>query len=247
MPTPRNVQRDEANWLLTALPDHAYARVANHLEPVKLAIHDTIFEPDASIDYAYFPQAGCLSMITVMQDGSGVEVGTIGREGMSGISLLHGIEFVPIRCIVQIDGAARRMARASFVEMLRQSAELLGIMQRYAEVWTNQVAQSGSCNAVHSVDKRCARWLLMTQDRLDSDVLPLTQEFLSIMLGVRRASVTLAAGSLQDAGLIRYTRGQVTVLDRVGLEAATCECYHAMRSTYERLLPRLTPRAARAS
>ena len=238
MNTRRNDPRDEANWLLAALPEPSYRRLAEQAETVNLVHRQVLFEAGAAIDYAHFPQAGCLSMITVMDDGSAVEVGTIGFEGMSSVSLVHLVDSVPTKCVVQIGGSAKRIPRAAFVAELRASAELLSIMQRYAQVWTDQIGRSGSCNALHSIEERCARWMLMTHDRVESDVLFLTQDFLAIMLGVRRPSVTLAAAALQQAGLIEYSRGKITILDRGGLESAACECYPATRAAYERLLPR---------
>jgi CRP-like cAMP-binding protein len=221
---------------LAALSDDAYARVSDQCETLPAALKDVLFLADASIDYAYFPQSGCLSLITVMGGGMAVEVGTVGWEGMAGISLLHGVTSVPTQCIVQVAGTIKRIASSTFLVELEDNKELSGLLHRYAQVWTNQVGRSGSCNAVHSIEERCARRLLLTRDRVDSDVLSLTHEFLAVMLGVRRSSVTLAAESLKQAGLIRYTRGKITVLDRLGLEAASCECYAAMRASYTQLL-----------
>jgi CRP-like cAMP-binding protein len=237
MNTRRDLERGEANWLLAALPEASYRRIVEQSETVDLDYRQVMFEADQPIDYAHFPQAGCLSMVTVMDDGNAVEVGTIGHEGMSGISLVNSIESVPTRCIVQVEGSAKRIPRKAFLAELRSNADLVDVMRRYSQVWIDQIGRYGSCNAVHSIDERCARWLVMTHDRIDSDVLPLTQDFLAIMLGVRRPSVTLAASALQQAGLIEYTRGRITVVDRTGLEAAACECYRAGQATYERLLP----------
>lgn len=236
MNTQANAPRTEANLLLLALPDGAYVRVAAHLEVIELPFKLVLFEADAKIEYVYFPQSGCLSMITILGDGGAVEVGTVGLEGMVGASFLHGVDSVPTQCIIQVAGVAKRMPRAAFLDALRDDADVASVMHRYAQVWVNQVGQSASCNAAHTVEQRCARWLLMTHDRVQADVLPLTQEFLAVMLGVHRPSVTLAAGALADAGLIQYSRGRITVLDRPGLEAAACECYGAMQSSYHRLL-----------
>ncbi len=237
MKTRRDSSRGEANWLLAALPESSYRRLIAQSETIGLAYREVLFEAGATIDYAHFPQAGCLSMLTVMDDGNAVEVGTIGHEGMSGVSFVNLVESVPTKCIVQVDGSATRIPRVAFIAELQSSSELMGVMRRYAQVWTDQIGRYGSCNAVHSVEERCARWLVMTHDRVESDVLPLTQDFLAIMLGVRRTSVTLAASALQQAGLIDYTRGKITVLNRQGLEDAACECYPAMQAAYERLLP----------
>ena len=239
MSPPESAPRAEANLLLASLSDVAYRQVAARCEPVPMPFKDVIFRADEPIDYAYFPHRGCLSVITRMDDGTRVEVGTIGREGMVGLSLLHGVDSVPTDCIVQIEGTGMRMRRDAFEAELSENAELAHLIHRYAQVWTDQTARGGSCNGVHSVAERCARWLLLTHDRVESDLLPLTQEFLSVMLGVRRASVTLAVAGLRQAGLVDSKRGQITVLDRPGLEAASCECYAAMQSIYERLLPQI--------
>jgi len=237
MARPEPTTRDEANWLLAQLGDLAYARVSAIAEIVAVRFKDVLSEPNQIIEFAHFPQTGCLSVVTVMADGRQVEVGTVGREGLAGLSFVHDVDAEPTRCIAQIAGTSKRIGRAAFVAELRENPEFSGVVHRFAQAWTDQIGRSGTCNAVHSVEERCARWLLMTQDRLGSDMLPLTQEFLAAMLGVRRPSVTLAAGSLQQAGLIHYTRGRIRVVDRAGLEAASCECYRAIQASYDRLLP----------
>jgi CRP-like cAMP-binding protein len=242
-----DVHAAESNWLLAALPPTAYARVMALSESVPLGMKDTIYSPDAPIAYAYFPRHGCLSMITVMGDGAKVEVGTIGHEGMAGVSLVLGVASIPTACVVQIAGDAARIPTHALEAELRDHGELRSILFLFAQTWVDTISRGGSCNGVHSVEERCARWLLMTHDRVDGDALPLTQEFLAIMLGVRRASVTLAAASLAQAGLINYKHGRIVVLDREGLESASCECYTAIQSAYARLLPirrRKLPEAA---
>jgi len=237
MESPGSSPRVEGNWLLAALSPDSFRRVSDVCETVPTVLRDVLIQPDAAIEYVYFPENGCLSMVTLMGDGSAVEVGTVGWEGMVGLSLLDGVDSVSTQCLVQMDGRAKRITRTDFETQVRENPEFARLLHRYAQVWTNQVARGSSCNGVHSVEERCARWLLITQDRVDSDVLPLTHEFLAIMLGVRRASVTLAAAGLQRAGLITYKRGKITVLDRKGLEDASCECYAAMRAIYTKLLP----------
>lgn len=237
MPAPDTAPRVEGNWLLAGLSDDTYRRVAARCETVPARLHDVLYVADAPIDYVYFPQSGCLSFITVMANKLAVEVGTIGWEGMAGLPLLNGVTAASTKCIVQVDGTIKRIARDAFLTELNESEELSNLLHVYAQVWTNQMGRSGSCNAVHSIELRCARWLLQTHDRVASDVLQLTHEFLAIMLGVRRPSVTLAAASLRKAGLINYTRGKITVLDRAGLEAASCECYAAIHASYARQLP----------
>jgi CRP-like cAMP-binding protein len=237
MPASDTAPRAEGNWLLAALSADAYRRIAARCDTMPVALHDVLYEADAPIDYVYFPQSGCLSFITVMADALAVEVGTIGWEGMAGLPLLNGITSAATKCIVQVDGTIKRIATEAFLTELDESDELSRLLHVYAQVWTNQMGRSGSCNAVHAVELRCARWLLQTHDRVESDVLPLTHEFLAIMLGVRRPSVSLAAASLRKAGLIDYTRGKITILDRTGLEAASCECYAAIHESYTQHLP----------
>lgn len=237
MATSQTASRDERNWILAGLTDASYTRVAALCERVPVPHKAIVIHPDEPIAHAYFPQSGCLSMVTLMEDGNAVEVGTIGWEGMSGASLIHGVASVPTQCLAQVAGEAKRIPRDAFERELRENEEFRDVLHRYAQVWTDQVGRAGSCNGVHTVEERLARWLLMTHDRVDSDVVPLTQEFLAIMLAVRRASVTLAASSLQQAGLIEYRRGRISVVDREALETASCECYSAMRAMYAARLP----------
>jgi CRP-like cAMP-binding protein len=237
-PTPRA----ESNWLLAALSDDVYASVSAACETVPVLYKEILIEPHVPMEYVYFALSGCLSVVTVMKNGSSVEVGTIGWEGLCGISLLNGIAEVPTQCIVQLEGSVKRVPRDTFARLLDEHDELRALLRRYSQVWTDQVGRAGSCNGVHSVEQRCARWLLITHDRVESNQLPLTQEFLGVMLGVRRASVTVAACALQRAGLINYKRGKIIVLDRAGLEGASCECYAAMRDSYDRLLPNVHKR-----
>jgi len=228
----------EANQLLAALPIDIQQRVAARGEVVPLPHKSVLIVPDTPIEYAYFPRSGCISLVTVMADGSTVEIGTIGWEGMCGVSLIHGFSSVPAKAIIQVPGDALRIATEELATMVQEEESLRSVLLRYAQLWANTIGRNGSCNAVHSVEERCARWLLMTHDRVPDNVLPLTQEFLAVMLGVRRASVTIAASSLQQAGLINYKHGKIVVLDRDGLEGAACECYEAIRRDSERLLTR---------
>jgi CRP-like cAMP-binding protein len=229
--------RAESNWLLAALSDEVYASVSAACATVPAPFKEILIEPNVPMQDVYFPLSGCLSIVTVMKNGTSVEVGTVGWEGMCGVSLLNGVAAVPTRCVVQVAGTLKRIEREKFAQLLRNHEELRALMHRYAQAWMDQVGLAGSCNGLHAVEQRCARWLLITHDRVESDHLPLTQEFLGVMLGVRRASVTVAASALQRAGLINYKRGKIVVLDRAGLEAASCECYAMMRDAYDRLLP----------
>jgi CRP-like cAMP-binding protein len=226
-----------SNWLLKSLGSKAYAGITNRCELVDTHIDDSLWEPNKEIEYVYFPTAGCLSVLSVVDKTDEVEVGTVGWEGMAGISLLHGVSRVATRCIVQIDGSTLRMPSADFVRALATSPELLRLMHLYAQFWSEQSARSIACNGIHTIDQRCARWLLMTEDRVGDSMLPLSHKFLAIMLGVRRASVTVAAQSLRDAGLIDYTRARIEILDRPGLVKASCSCYGAIEASYSALLP----------
>ncbi|MDB4916937.1 MAG: transcriptional regulator, Crp/Fnr family [Gemmatimonadetes bacterium] len=224
------------NWLLGMLPEEARLRIIGQCETISVPIKAIIVEPEMTLDYAYFPLSGCLSVVSLMENGGSVEVGTIGWEGMFGLSLLHGITSISQQCIAQVPGDMRRIRVDALLNELGHHAELRAVLNRYAEVWINQVSRGGSCNSVHPIEQRCARWLLLTHDRVESDLLPLTQEFLAIMLGVRRASVTSAAASLQKRGAISYKHGKITVLDRAGLEAASCVCYGLMQQMYQKQL-----------
>jgi CRP-like cAMP-binding protein len=228
-------QLAEPNRLLRAIPPTEYTHVASLLEPVMLATHDVIFEPNKPIAAVYFLGTGVASMVTTMQDGATVETSTVGNDGMVGIPLLLGVWSVPTRCFIQIAGDGKKMDAAGFTQAVVECGGFRTLLLKYAQVLFNQVAQSAACNRVHSVEQRCARWLLMTRDRVNSDIVPLTHEFLSYMLGVRRESVSVAAEALQQSGLIEYRRGKITIRDRAGLAAASCECYAIVRASFEEL------------
>jgi CRP-like cAMP-binding protein len=219
------------NSLLAILSPGDFAQICMDLEHVLFRVHDVLNEPGEEIKYVYFPTAGCVSMVQVTPDGT-VEVGTVGFEGMVGIPLLlHGTS-APTRALVQVEGEGYRMTSAAFRRTIAMSDSIYRILLRFTLAFFNQVAQSVACNRLHSLEARCARWLLITHDRVDGDSFKLTQEFLSFMLGVHRPAVTLAAGVLQKAGYIHYSRGKITITDRPGLEGASCSCYHATRDDY---------------
>jgi CRP-like cAMP-binding protein len=220
-----------ANLLLAALAPDDLALFSAELEPVEMHIRDVLYEPGAEIKHVYFPTTGCVSMIHTVVEGS-VEVGTIGYEGLVGVPVLLRAESEPTQAIVQVQGEAYRISAPAFRAVIEQSNHMERIFMRYALALFNQVAQSVACNRLHSLEQRCARWLLITHDRVEGDEFKLTQEFLSYMLGVHRPAVTLAAGILQEAGFIRYSRGNITVTDRAGLEGAACSCYQATRDNY---------------
>jgi CRP-like cAMP-binding protein len=248
----------EPNRLLAALSSRARAQLLRQSELVTLAHGHRAYEPRAPITELYFPQTAVFSMVREMTDGAGIEVGTIGREGVVGGSVLVGATSMSTRCIVQIPGRAWRIAAPALRAAVDQSiangpdtadgSAILGdLLQRYAQALFEQVSQTAACNRLHALEQRCARWLLMTHDRVDGDEIALTQEFLSYMLGVRRAGVTEACGTLQRSGLIRYRHGHITVVDRAGLEAAGCECYAVAATAYTELLGALIDRTPPAA
>lgn len=223
------------NTLLASLSADDFAQIRVELEHVQLQVHEVLYEPGEEIKYVYFPTAGCVSMVHVTGTGT-VEVGTVGFEGMAGIPLLlHGTSG-RTRAIVQVEGEAYRIATGAFLRIIAMSDSTYRILLRFALAFFNQVAQSVACNRLHSLEERCARWLLITHDRVEGDEFRLTQEFLSFMLGVHRPAVTLAAGVLQKAGYIHYSRGKIIVTDRAGLESAACACYPATRDDYAELV-----------
>ena len=227
----------EENRLLRSLPGEQYAQLAPYLEPVQLVSGQVLWEAGAVIHSLYFPRTCVLSMLTPLADEQPVEAATIGREGMLGTPVVLGVRVTNARALAQVSGTAVRIDAERFVANMRQQdGTLFPILLRYAQALQEQTAQSVACNRRHSIEERCARWLLMTHDRVGSQDFSLTQDFLAFMLGVRRASVTVAAGMLQQARLIRYQRGRIEVLDRARLEDASCECYAVVRRTYDQLL-----------
>ena len=212
------------NRLLGALLTEDLDRIVPSLESVPLVDGMPIYEPNKPISHVYFPISGVVSLVSEMREGT-VEVGAIGREGMTGLPLVLHASTMPSRAFVQVPGHAYRIPGADLVAILRSAPRIERLVYRYILALFDQAAQHAACNRLHALEERCARWLLMTHDRVDGDVLPLKQQFLAEMLGVHRPAVTIAAGALQKAGVIRYTRGKVTVLDRAALEDASCECY----------------------
>jgi CRP-like cAMP-binding protein len=212
------------NRLLGAITAEDLERLMPSLESVPLVDGMPIYEPYTPISHVYFPISGIVSMVSEMSEGT-VEVGTIGREGMTGLPLVLRATTMPTRAFVQVPGHAYRIRGADLCAVMSEAPNVERLLYRYVLALFDQTAQHAACNRLHALEERCARWLLMTHDRVDGDVVPLKQQFLAEMLGVHRPAVTIAAGALQKAGVIRYTRGKVTVLDREGLEDAACECY----------------------
>ena len=237
MDTVQDHDIDEENRLLRRLPPDQYAALLPYLEPVELNNRQVLWQPDTTIHSVYFPRTCVISLLTPLADEQPVEAATVGREGMAGTPVVLGVRVTNLQAITQVSGLAARLDAERFTGYLRQAdGALFALLLRYAQALQEQTAQSVACNRRHAIEERCARWLLMTQDRVGVDQFGLTQDFLAFMLGVRRASVTVAAGMLQQAGLIRYHRGKITVVDRDGLEAASCECYKVVRRKYEQLL-----------
>lgn len=231
-------QQAEGNHLLRRLPPEEYALLLPHLEPLELELHTTLYQRGKPVDAVYFIERGAASLIVDMQDGSSVEAGTVGNEGFEGIYLFLGSEISPIRSVIQVPGHGKRLDAARFRELIPQCPTLHALLHRYTLAFMTLVSQSAACNRLHPLEQRCARWLLLSHDRVNQDPeFYLTQEYLATMLGVRRAGVSEAASALKRAGIIRYSRGRVTVLDRARLEAASCECYEAVRREFERLVP----------
>ena len=218
------------NRLLATLSKKEYTRVLPKLTPVNLVLGEALYESGGPIKYVYFPNDSIISLISEMSKTSWLEVGMVGNEGMAGLAVFMGVGSSPTHALVQGSGTAMRMSSAAVRTEANRLGSLHHLLHRYSHSLLAQVAQSSVCNRFHLVDARLARWLLMTSDRLGADEFPLTQEFLSNMLGVRREGVSKAAGALQAAGLIRYSRGMITVLDRRALEAKSCPCYAIIKA-----------------
>jgi CRP-like cAMP-binding protein len=230
-PSPRE------NQLLAALPGPDYERLLPELELVALPLGAVVYEAGGRLAYVYFPTNCIVSLLYVMEDGASAEIAVTGREGLVGISLFMGGETTPSRAVVQSAGQCYRMKSASLRKEFNRGGALQHLALRYTQALITQMGQTAVCNRHHTVDQQLCRWLLLSLDRLPGNKLKMTQELIANMLGVRREGVTHAASELQKAGLIKYHRGEITVLDRQKLEASACECYAVVKKEYDRLLP----------
>ena len=221
------------NRILKQLSPAEHERLASELEHVTLNFKEPLHEQGKRVGHVYFVNSGVVSLVTQLDEGQAVETGTVGREGMVGLSAFLGIPVSPARAFCQIPGDAFRLSVDALRGHVAGGASLGPILLRYTSAVMAMLAQGAACNRSHSVEERMCRWLLMTRDRVDSDEFPLTQEFLAQMLGVRRPTVSLAGTSLQRAGLIKYSRGRITILDRGGLEESSCECYAMVQAQYD--------------
>ena len=224
------------NKILAGLPAKEYARLLPHLTAVSLPLGEILYKTEDRIEYVYFPNSGVVSFVAHMKEGASIEVGLAGSEGMVGLPILFGDDVSQNEAIVQIADGAMRMKASVLTEELKRDGELHPLLMRFALALMKQVSQTAACNRNHHVAERLARWLLTCHDRVDGDELKLTQEFIAEMLGTRRSGVSEAAMMLQGAGLIRYSRGHITILDREGLEEFACECYATVKIEFDRLL-----------
>ncbi len=243
-PTPTSASPLQ-NHLLAALPKAEYKHLHAHLEPAPLPLGKVLYESGEGLNYVYFPTTAIVSLLYVMENGASAEIAVVGNEGIVGIAVFMGGETMPNRAVVQSAGHAYRLKGPVLKQELaraggRRHGSLQPLLLRYTMALLTQMAQTAVCNRHHTIDQQLCRWLLLSLDRLPSNELEMTQELIANMLGVRREGVTEAAGRLQSAGLIRYSRGHIRILDRPGLEARVCECYEVVRREFERLLPERT-------
>jgi CRP-like cAMP-binding protein len=224
------------NQLLAALPDQEYQRLVPHLEEVSLTLGKILYQPGEPILHVYFPNRAMVSLVTLLTNGSTTEVGMVGKEGMVGIPVFLGDGMAINQAVVQLEGTAMKMDASILKREFERGGRLQRLLLFYTQTLLNQVSQTAACNRQHRLEQRLARWLLSAQDSISGSELRLTQEFLGNMLGTRRATVTVAAGKLQEAGAIRYYRGKITILNRKLLETLACECYNVVKQECDRLL-----------
>lgn len=227
---------------MLAIGEASIRTVLEHGDLIDLPLRKVIYEPEQRIDVVYFPVDTVLSIVARMLDGSEIEVGTIGREGMSAFPLLMGAASTANACYVQVRGSAVTIPATVFRALVESDPAFRQVLDRYLQAYVNMLGQLAACNRLHTVFERCARWLLMTHDRVDNYSIPLTQEFLAMMLGTGRSGVAIAAATLQNAGFIKYAHGRIEIVDRPGLESAACECYAVARNQFGGLLRAVTDR-----
>ncbi|QKE39709.2 Crp/Fnr family transcriptional regulator [Ferrovum myxofaciens] len=232
LPDPRQ------NHLLAALPEEDYAYFSPFLEGVQMPLGEVLYESGMQMRHVYFPVDSIVSLLYVMEDGSSAEIAVVGNEGIVGVSLFMGGETTPSRAVVQSAGNAYRLKGQFLKNEFFRAGPMQHLLLRYTQALLTQMAQTAVCNRHHTLDQQFCRWLLLSLDRLPSNELIMTQELIAAMLGVRREGVTEAAGNVQKAGLIKYSRGHITILDRVGLEKRVCECYAVVKKEFDRLLPK---------
>jgi CRP-like cAMP-binding protein len=225
------------NHLLTALPDAEWQRWLPQLEPVEMPLGQVLYESGGTLSHVYFPTTAIVSLLYVMENGASAEIAVVGNEGIVGISLFMGGDSTSSRAVVQSAGRGLRLKAQILKEDFNRAGPVLHLLLRYTQALITQMAQTAVCNRHHSLDQQLCRWLLLSLDRLQGNELVMTQELIANMLGVRREGVTEGALKLQQAGLIRYARGHISVLDRDGLEKRSCECYAVVKKEYDRLLP----------
>jgi CRP-like cAMP-binding protein len=233
MPGPKN------NHLIDSLPAEQWMRWEPHLEEVDLPLGRVLYESGSKLSHVYFPTTAIVSLLYVMENGASAEIAVVGNEGIVGVSLFMGGETTPSRAVVQSAGKGYRLSAEHMKTEFNRAGPVLHLLLRYTQALLTQMAQTAVCNRHHSLDQQLCRWLLLSLDRLQGDELVMTQELIANMLGVRREGVTESALKLQRAGLIRYSRGHITVLDRAGLEQRSCECYAVVKKEYDRLLPHI--------
>ncbi len=236
------------NHLLAALPDAEFLRLSPHLERVTMPLGEALYESGGQLQHVYFPTTSIVSLLYVLEDGASAEIAVVGNEGILGISLFMGGETTPSRAVVQSAGHGYRLKAHLLKQEFNRAGPVLQLLLRYTQALITQMTQTAVCNRHHSVEQQLCRWLLLSLDRLSSNSLTMTQELIANMLGVRREGVTEAAGKLQRAGLIRYSRGHIEVLDRAALEREVCECYSVVKKEFDRLLrdiPHADPQSTR--
>ena len=229
--------RPQQNLLLAALPGEVMERLLPHLELVEMPLGMVLYESGDTLRHVYFPTDSIVSLLYVMESGASAEISVVGNDGVIGVALFMGGESTTSRAIVQSAGFAYRLLGQRMKDEFNRHGELLHLMLRYSQALITQMAQTAVCNRHHSIDQQLCRWLLLSLDRLESNELVMTQELIASMLGVRRESITEAAGKLQRLGVIQYQRGHITVLNRASLENLCCECYQVVKQEYDRLLP----------